>query len=332
MPTSLNSGSMPKVRASSGMIGTIRGPSSLSRMRLRRIRVKTIVVDTAVWLPAANSASIGGRRARAGGCARTTRFGIGPAERLATLRAGTATSSRVRARVVVRRVLELGVRDRQLEPIAEDAQLVLGQLLGLVRDVAGLDARAQGPALDRLGQDDRRARPCTRSRPCRRRRPCGSRGRRGGAWPGRRRTGARRACAGAGPGRRSARGCTPPPATLNFWNSPSSVSFICWTSTPSTSRARSSSHSRAQMTLMTFQPEPRKTASSSWMILPLPRTGPSRRCRLQLTTKVRLSRPSRAATCERAERLRLVGLAVAEEGPHARRRWCRAGRGSAGSD
>ena len=30
------------------------------------------------------------------------------------------------------------------------------------------------------------------------------------------------------------------------------------------------------------------------MILPLPRTGPSRRCRLQLTTKVRLSRPLRA--------------------------------------
>ena len=47
---------------------------------------------------------------------------------------------------------------------------------------------------------------------------------------------------------------------------------------------------------MTFQPAPRNTASSSWMILPLPRTGPSRRCRLQLTTQVRLSRPSRAAS------------------------------------
>ena len=57
MPTSLNSGSMPKVRASSGMIGTIRGPSSGSRMRLRRIRAKTIVVETGVALPAANSAS-----------------------------------------------------------------------------------------------------------------------------------------------------------------------------------------------------------------------------------------------------------------------------------
>ncbi|CPU64157.1 Uncharacterised protein [Mycobacteroides abscessus] len=49
------------------------------------------------------------------------------------------------------------------------------------------------------------------------------------------------------------------------------------------------SHSRPQMTLMTFQPAPRNCASSSWMILPLPRTGPSRRCRLQFTTNVRLS-------------------------------------------
>ena len=49
-------------------------------------------------------------------------------------------------------------------------------------------------------------------------------------------------------------------------------------------------------TLITFQPAPRKNDSSSWMILPLPRTGPSSRCRLQLMTKVRLSRPSMAAT------------------------------------
>ena len=33
----------------------------------------------------------------------------------------------------------------------------LGHLLGLVRDVAPLDARAQRPALDRLGQDHRRS-------------------------------------------------------------------------------------------------------------------------------------------------------------------------------
>ena len=80
------------------------------------------------------------------------------------------------------------------------------------------------------------------------------------------------------------------------WNWPSGVVFILFTSTPSTSRASSSSHSRPQTTLITFQPAPRKYDSSSWMILPLPRTGPSSRCRLQFTTKIRLSSSSRAAT------------------------------------
>ena len=65
------------------------------------------------------------------------------------------------------------------------------------------------------------------------------------------------------------------------------------TSRPSRSLASSESHSRPQMTLMTFQPAPRNAASSSWMIWPLPRTGPSSRCRLQLMTKIRLSSFSR---------------------------------------
>src|ERR1700691_4439235 len=62
---------------------------------------------------------------------------------------------------------------------------------------------------------------------------------------------------------------------------------------PLVSRANSGSQREPQITLMTFHPAPRKAASSSWMILPLPRTGPSRRCRLQLTTKIRLSSFSR---------------------------------------
>ena len=60
------------------------------------------------------------------------------------------------ARVVVRRVLEGLVRDRQLQPVAEDLQLGLVELLGLVRDVAGLDAGAERPALHGVGEDDRR--------------------------------------------------------------------------------------------------------------------------------------------------------------------------------
>ena len=89
----------------------------------------------------------------------------------------------------------------------------------------------------------------------------------------------------------------PPLSARYVWKSPSGVVFMRCTSAPSLSFASSSSQPLPQTTLMTFQPAPRKKLSSSWMILPLPRTGPSRRCRLQLTTNVRLSRPSFAATC-----------------------------------
>ena len=58
--------------------------------------------------------------------------------------------------MVVGRLGELLVGDRELQPVAEDPQLRLGQLLRLVRDVAALDAGAERPALDRLGEDDRR--------------------------------------------------------------------------------------------------------------------------------------------------------------------------------
>ncbi len=86
-----------------------------------------------------------------------------------------------------------------------------------------------------------------------------------------------------------------PVSVAYVWNCPSGVVFILLTSTPSRSWASSGSQVRSQTSLITFQPAPRKIDSSSWMIFPLPRTGPSRRCRLQLTTNVRLSRPSRAA-------------------------------------
>ena len=52
--------------------------------------------------------------------------------------------------------MERRVGDGQLQSIAEDAQLGLGELLGLVSDVAGLDARTERPALGRLCQDHRR--------------------------------------------------------------------------------------------------------------------------------------------------------------------------------
>ena len=54
------------------------------------------------------------------------------------------------------------------------------------------------------------------------------------------------------------------------------------------------------------------------MIWPLPRTGPSSRCRLQLMTKIRLSSFLAGGERDRAERFGLVGLAVAEERPDLR--------------
>ena len=77
MPTSLNSGSRPNVRASSGTMGTILDPILGSRMRFRRSRPKAIVVLTAISEPAVNSASTSARGAESG-AARTTRRGTGP--------------------------------------------------------------------------------------------------------------------------------------------------------------------------------------------------------------------------------------------------------------
>ena len=62
----------------------------------------------------------------------------------------------LRPRVVVRSVLDLRVGDRQLDAVAEDLELGLGELLGLVRDVPRLDARPERPALHGLGEDDGR--------------------------------------------------------------------------------------------------------------------------------------------------------------------------------
>ncbi|CSB81895.1 Uncharacterised protein [Vibrio cholerae] len=73
------------------------------------------------------------------------------------------------------------------------------------------------------------------------------------------------------------------------------VSFISCSSLPVVSFASSLSQPLPQITFTTFQPAPRNRPSSSWMILPLPITGPSRRCRLQLIRKHRLSSFSRAA-------------------------------------
>jgi len=63
MPTWLNSASMPKVRASSGTMGTTRWPRRLSRKSLESMRAKAIVVlasPSPVPLKNSSNSSLGG--------------------------------------------------------------------------------------------------------------------------------------------------------------------------------------------------------------------------------------------------------------------------------
>jgi hypothetical protein len=61
--------------------------------------------------------------------------------------------------------LELLVGDVEVEPVAEGLERLRRQLLHLVDGVAGLEVRPERPALDGLGEDDRRRARASRSRP-----------------------------------------------------------------------------------------------------------------------------------------------------------------------
>ena len=75
---------MPKVRASSGMIGTMRGPKPSARARLRSRRVKAMVVDTACAPePAGNSSKVeSGGSVERPAHARSSATGSGPSSAL----------------------------------------------------------------------------------------------------------------------------------------------------------------------------------------------------------------------------------------------------------
>src|SRR2546430_15410069 len=81
-------------------------------------------------------------------------FGQKSAERLAAfqqiLRLGT-----VERRTIKRRIDDLLVADRDVEPRAEFAKLLFVELFLLVRNVAALAGFAQAVAFHRLGEDDR---------------------------------------------------------------------------------------------------------------------------------------------------------------------------------
>ena len=123
-------------------------------MRFRSSRPKAMVVLTAISDPAVKiRIGLGARRDEGRGPDDAPRHE--PSKRLPALQ-HVLHLVRVRTRMEVGGVLQLGVRNRQVAGgQAEAPRLGLGKLLGLVGDVAGLDSGAQRPALDRLGQHNR---------------------------------------------------------------------------------------------------------------------------------------------------------------------------------
>ena len=67
--------------------------------------------------------------------------------------------------------------------------------------------------------------------------------------------------------------------------------------------------------MITFQPAPVKLVSSSWMILPLPRTGPVETLKVAVDDEDEVVQALTTGQRDRAHGLRLVHLAVAHEGP-----------------
>ena len=82
----------------------------------------------------------------------------------------------------------------------------------------------------------------------------------------------------------------PPPSTIYFSKSPSTISSHLFRSEPFISFSNKESQSEPQMHFITFQPAPLNAASSSCIIFEFPLTGPSSLCRLQFTTNIRLSK------------------------------------------
>ena len=196
-------------------------------MRFRSSRMNAIVVDTggsrARRELVVDRRRPAGQRLAAARCARGQR----PAQRRAGAPACTGSRRSRCPGGSTARSLSFVVLDRELEPVAEDLQLLVGELLRLVGDVAALDARAERPALDGLGEDHRRRAAEVDRRGVRRvdlAVVVAAAAELREVVVGEVRDELLRA---AGRARRSARGCTRRPRRENFWNSPSSVVFIC---------------------------------------------------------------------------------------------------------
>ena len=143
---------MPKVRASSGMIGTISLPSAGSRSSWPNRRTNAIVDDASrPTVPFRNSST----HAQCG-CLSAS-FSLAMREEPAQLAAARQQVLHLIAfasglKNAGRRV----ARDRDAEAVAEFDQLFFVQLLLVMRDVAALASLAEAVALHRLGEDHSR--------------------------------------------------------------------------------------------------------------------------------------------------------------------------------
>src|SRR5216110_1927717 len=145
---------MPKVRASSGTIGTMSLPISWSLSILRSMPTKAMVVETSLpSLPSRNSLKSSSWSATSG-FARTLRWHeatqrFAPSPQILNIRA-------VFRGPVKRQLDAVFVVQRNAKAGAELAQFVFVEFLLLVRNVLALARFAQAVTLDRTRQNHRR--------------------------------------------------------------------------------------------------------------------------------------------------------------------------------
>src|SRR3954452_23261643 len=158
MPNWRNMPSMPKVRLSSGTIGTTRLPICLSRSSVLRMRTNAIVVEISrpsVLFNWASKVESGGIWSDSDFCRRAGRLPPGR-QAAAECRPALAQVGHLRAvlgELEERHVLDLVVGDRQAAAVAELLEHRLAHLLLLVGDVLALAGLAHAVALDGLDQD-----------------------------------------------------------------------------------------------------------------------------------------------------------------------------------
>ena len=198
---------MPKVRASSGTMGTMCLPMFLSFSSTPRMRTKAMVVEISRSpVPSSSDWKAVERRHRQRRRVRLARRQVA-AERLAP-RLQVAHLLAVLGRLAERHVGDVVIGERDVEAVAQLAQRLLVQLLLLVRDHLALGRLAEAEALDGLAQDHGRPALVCDGRGVGRIDLAAHRGRRGSGARCRRPTCWRPSPSAPDPCRRNARACT----------------------------------------------------------------------------------------------------------------------------